>query len=191
VAAIRRSAERLASLVDDLLALARAEEGLELPGGPGPVSDGAGGSDAVALVHDACRHAEVEAHQRGLRFVLDVPETLPIGVDGSALARVYVNVVDNAVKFSLPDGEVRISLRAVGGQVEMMCADDGVGISEADQATVFDMFRRARESGERGVPGSGVGLAISQRIVTRLGGSIDLASKLGEGSTFVVRVPSR
>ncbi len=191
VAAIRRSAERLASLVDDLLALARAEEGLELAGGPGQVSAGAGGSDAVALVHDACRHAEVEAHQRGLRFVLDVPETLQIGVDGSALARVYVNVIDNAVKFSLPDGEVRISLRTVGGQVEMMCADDGVGISEADQATVFDMFRRARESGERGVPGSGVGLAISQRIVTRLGGSIDLASKLGEGSTFVVRVPSR
>ena len=153
VAAIRRSAERLASLVDDLLALARAEEGLELAGGPGEVSDGAGGSDAVALVHDACRHAEVEAHQRGLRFVLDVPETLPIGVDGSALARVYVNVVDNAVKFSLPDGEVRISLRTVGGQVEMMCADDGVGISEADQATVFDMFRRARESGDAGRAG--------------------------------------
>jgi signal transduction histidine kinase len=191
VAAIRRSAERLSSLVDDLLALARAEEGLELTGGPDDSSDGVVRTDAVALVRDACRHAEVEAHQRGLRFVLDLPETLPIGVDGSALARVYVNVVDNAVKFSLPDGEVRISLRAVGGQVEMMCADDGVGISEADQATVFDMFRRARESGARGVPGSGVGLAISQRIVTRLGGSIDLDSKLGEGSTFVVRVPSR
>ena len=144
----------------------------------------------MALVREACRHAEVEAHQRGLRFVLDLPETLPIGVDGSALARVYVNVVDNAVKFSLPDGEVRISLGAVGGQVEMMCADDGVGISEADQATVFDMFRQARESGARGVPGSGVGLAISQRIITRLGGSIGLDSKLGEGSTFVVRVPS-
>ena len=190
VAAIRRSAERLSSLVDDLLALARAEEGLEFSGRPGEAADGSVGTDAVALVREACRHAEVEAHQRGLRFVLDLPETLPIGVDGSALARVYVNVVDNAVKFSLPDGEVRISLGAVGGQVEMTCADDGVGISEADQATVFDMFRQARESGARGVPGSGVGLAISQRIITRLGGSIGLDSKLGEGSTFVVRVPS-
>ncbi len=191
VAAIRRSTERLSSLVDDLMALARAEEGLELAGGPGGSPDAAVGTDAVALVRDACRHAEVEAHQRRLRFVLDVPERLPIAVDGSALARVYVNVVDNAVKFSLPGGEVRISLRAVGDQVEMRCADDGVGISEADQATVFDMFRRARESGARGVPGSGVGLAISQRIVTRLGGSIDLDSELGRGSTFVVRVPSR
>ena len=190
VAAIRRSAERLSSLVDDLLALARAEEGLGFTGAGDP-AEGTVVTDAVALVREACRHAEVEAQQRGLRFVLDLPETLPIGVDGSALARVYVNVVDNAVKFSLPGGEVRVSLRAVGGQVEMMCADDGVGISEADQATVFDMFRRSRESGVRDVPGSGVGLAISQRIVTRLGGSIDLESKLGEGSTFVVRVPSR
>jgi len=190
VAAIRRSAERLSSLVDDLLALARAEEGLGFTGAGDP-AEGTVVTDAVALVREACRHAEVEAQQRGLRFVLDLPETLPIGVDGSALARVYVNVVDNAVKFSLPGGEVRVSLRAVGGQVEMMCADDGVGISESDQATVFDMFRRSRESGVRDVPGSGVGLAISQRIVTRLGGSIDLESKLGEGSTFVVRVPSR
>jgi signal transduction histidine kinase len=72
----------------------------------------------------------------------------------------------------------------------MVCADDGVGISEADQATVFDMFRRARDSQARDVPGSGVGLAISQRIVARLGGGIDLVSTLGEGSTFTVRVPS-
>ena len=114
-----------------------------------------------------------------------------IAVDGRALARVYVNVIDNAVKFSLPDGEVRIALQEVGGQVEMVCADDGVGISEEDQATVFDMFRRARESQARGVPGSGVGLAISQRIVTRLGGSIAVQSTLGRGSTFVVRVPGQ
>jgi len=189
VAAIRRSAERLSNLVDDLLALARAEEGLGFADSPDDSSEGSVATDAVVLVRDACRHAEVEAQQRGLRFVLDLPETLPIGIDGSALTRVYVNVVDNAVKFSLPGGEVRISLREAGGLVEMICADEGVGISEADQATVFDMFRRARESGARGVPGSGVGLAISQRIVTRLGGSIELESKPGEGSTFIVRVP--
>ncbi len=182
VAAIRRSAERLSGLVDDLLALARAEEG-----GTGEERRDA---DAVALVREACRHAEVEAQPRGVRFVLDLPERLEVGVDGDALARVYVNVISNAAKFSLPDGEVRISLRAAGGSVEMTCADDGVGISEADQATVFDMFRRASNAHTHGVPGSGVGLAISQRIVARLGGSIELASTPGEGSTFVVRVPA-
>jgi signal transduction histidine kinase len=183
VAAIRRSAERLSNLVDDLLALARAEEGR--------TGDQANDTDAVTLVRDACRHAEVEAQQRGLRFVLDLPETAMVPVDGDALARVYANVIDNAVKFSLPEAEVRIALRETGGSVEMVCADDGVGISEADQATVFDMFRRARDSQARDVPGSGVGLAISQRIAARLGGGIDLVSTLGEGSTFTVTVPAR
>ncbi len=183
VAAIRRSTERLSSLVDDLLALARAEEGL--------AGEHGASTDAVSLVRDACRHAEFQAQSRGLRFAFDLPETLMIAVDGDALARVYANVINNAVKFSLPDGEVRISLREAEGAVEMVCADDGVGISEADRATVFDMSRRARDSQARGVPGSGVGLAISQRIVTRLGGSIDLDSTLGEGSTFVVRVPAK
>ena len=135
----------------------------------------------MTLVRDACcRHTEIEAQQRGLRFVLDLPETLMVSADGDALARVYVNVIDNAVKFSLPDGEVRISLREADGAVEMMCADDGVGMSEADQATVFDMFRRARDAQARDVPGSGVGLAICQRIVARLGGGIDLVSTMGE-----------
>ncbi len=182
VAAIRRSAERLASMVDDLLALARAEEGM---------ADGrSGDADAVALVREACRQVELEAQQRGVRFVLDLPESLTVSLDGGALARVYVNVVSNAVKFSLPDGEVRIALREVDGSVEMVCADDGIGISESDQGAVFDMFRRSRDAHTRGVPGSGVGLAISQRIVARLGGSIDLDSAPGDGSTFTVRVPN-
>jgi len=65
-----------------------------------------------------------------------------------------------------------------------------IGISEDDQTAVFDMFRRSRDPRATGVPGSGVGLAISQRIVTRLGGSIDVESVQGEGSTFTVRIPA-
>ncbi len=182
VAAIRRSAERLSGLVDDLLALARAEEG--------QAGDHGADADVVALVRDACRAADVDAQQRGIRLVLDLPPTLPAAVDADALGRVYVNVISNAVKFSLPEGEVRIALRDTGDTIEMVCADDGIGISEEDQAGVFDMFRRSRDLQARGVPGSGVGLAIAHRIMTRLGGGIDLRSTLGQGSTFTVRVPA-
>ena len=108
MAAIRRSAERLSTLVDDLLALARAEEGLG-----GEEDDTSDATDAVTLVREACRHAEVEAQQRGLRFALDLPETLMTAVDGSAWLACTSTWSSNAVKFSLPDGEVRISLRAV------------------------------------------------------------------------------
>ncbi|MGA8246020.1 MAG: HAMP domain-containing sensor histidine kinase, partial [Nocardioides sp.] len=181
VAAIRRSAERLSGLVDDLLALARTEEGL---------TGHVGVADLVVLVHDACHHAEVEARQRGVRFVLDLPDELRVPVDADAVARIYANVVSNAVKFSLPEGEVRIAVRRSGDAVEFVCADDGIGISAEDQASVFDMSGRSHDAESRGLPGSGVGLAISHRIVSRLGGSMDVESTQGVGSTFTVRLPA-
>jgi signal transduction histidine kinase len=112
-----------------------------------------------------------------------------VPVDADAVARVYANVVSNAVKFSLPGGEVRVAVRRSGDAVELVCADDGIGISPEDQATVFDMSARSRDPQARGLAGSGVGLAISQRIVSRLGGSIDVESTQGVGSTFTVRIP--
>ena len=118
-----------------------------------------------------------------------MPDTLPAHVDVEALARVYVNVVGNAVKFSLPDGEVRLGLHRDGDTVELVCADDGIGIAEGDRAAVFDMYRRSRDPKSRDVPGTGLGLAISHRIVTWLGGTITFESAPGQGSTFVVRVP--
>ena len=135
VAAIRRSADRLAGLVDDLLALARTEEG----GVAGRAEPG----DVSEILRGACRHAEGEAHLRGITFSVDMPEQLPATVDVDALARVYANVVGNAVKFSLPDAEVRLTLRRDGDVVELVCADDGIGITPEDQAAVFDMHRRS------------------------------------------------
>jgi signal transduction histidine kinase len=181
VAAIRRSADRLASLVDDLLTLARTEEG----GVAGRTEVG----DVSEILREACRHSEEEAQLRGITVTVDMPEQLTAKVDLDALARVYANVVSNAVKFSLPDGQVRLALRRDGDMVELTCSDDGIGISPDDQATVFDMFRRSDDPLVRVVPGTGVGLAISHRIVTRLGGVIALESTPGEGSTFTVRVP--
>jgi signal transduction histidine kinase len=182
VAAIRRSAERLNGLVDDLLALARADEALLDP----TRADG----DLVAAVRDALRHAETEAQQRGVTFEVDVPERLTAPMDVDALARVFVNLVANAVKFSLPDGQVRLRLRHLDDVVEFSCADDGIGIPQEDLSSIFDMFSRSRDPRARGVPGNGMGLAISERILARLGGTIEVTSVQGEGSTFTVRVPT-
>jgi signal transduction histidine kinase len=181
VDAIRRSAQRLSGLVDDLLALARAEE--RLPESFDSVQD------LAAVLHDACRHAEPDAQLRGISFEVDAPDRLAVPVDADALSRVFVNVVANAVKFSLPDGQVRLALARVGDVVEFTCVDNGIGISDEDQAAVFDMFSRSRDPMARELPGNGMGLAISQRILARLGGSIEVRSVQGQGSTFVVRVP--
>jgi signal transduction histidine kinase len=182
VDAIRRSAQRLSGLVDDLLALARAEEGLLGAAEPE--------GDLTAVLLDACRHVEPEAQLRGVTFDVDAPDDLRVHVDGDALSRVFVNLVANAVKFSLPHGQVRLALRRVGDVVEFTCTDDGIGIPEEDQTAVFDMFSRSRDPLARGVPGNGMGLAISQRILARLGGTIEVHSVQGKGSTFTVRVPT-
>jgi len=134
--------------------------------------------------------AEVDAQARGVTVTLEAPDPVPAVVDAEVLTRAYGNVVGNAVKYSPPGGEVRVRVVRDGDFVEMVCEDDGVGIPEDEQAAVFDIVRRSRDRGN-GVPGAGIGLAISHRIVTRLGGGIALSSSPGRGSTFTVRVPVR
>jgi signal transduction histidine kinase len=74
--------------------------------------------------------------------------------------------------------------------VEFRCTDEGIGIPEDRLATLFDIGHRSRDSRTEEMPGSGIGLAICQRIVTRLGGEITVESKQAEGSTFTVRIPT-
>jgi signal transduction histidine kinase len=183
VAAIRRSADRLANLVDDLLAMARTEEG----------ADSLTEVDLAQMVRDACGHAETEATLREVSFDLDTPEELWVRIDPHALARVFANIVGNAVKYSLPRGRVTLRLTRAGdhdGMVEFQCTDEGIGIPDDRLTTLFDIGRRSPDSRTEEMPGSGIGLAICQRIVTRLGGEITVESKQGEGSTFTVRVPT-
>jgi signal transduction histidine kinase len=179
VEAIRRSADRLANLVDDLLAVARMEEGV----------DGATKIDLVRLVRDACEHAESEATLRDVTFAIESPEELWTVVDGHALARVFANLVANAVKFSLPRGRITLRLARVGDRVEFECTDEGIGIPADRLATLFDLSRRAPDSRIEELPGSGIGLAIAHRIVTRLGGELTVESTQAKGSTFTVRIP--
>jgi two-component system, OmpR family, phosphate regulon sensor histidine kinase PhoR len=180
VAAIRRSADRLANLVDDLLAMARTEEG----------ADTRSEVDLVTMVRDACDHAETEAALRRVTFDLQAPEELRVVVDQQALARVFANLVANAVKFSLPRGRVGLRLERTGEVVEFRCSDEGIGIPEDRLATLFDFGRRSPDSRTEELPGSGIGLAICHRIVSRLGGEITVESTQGQGSTFSVRIPT-
>jgi signal transduction histidine kinase len=179
VVAIRRSADRMTSLVDDLLAMARAEEGaatmVEV--------------DLVEMVRDACEQAETEAALRGVEIEVESPDELRVVVDRHALGRVFANIVGNAVKFSLPRGRVTLGLDRAGDVVEFRCADQGIGIPEDRLTTLFDIPHRPPDARTDELPGSGLGLAICHRIVTRLGGEIEVESNPAEGSTFTVRIP--
>ena len=180
VGAIRRSADRLSNLVDDLMAMARAEQEV----------DTLTEVDLVEMVRDACGHIETEATLRGVTFELESPEELWVVVDPHALARVFANLVSNAVKFSLPRGRVTLGLERVGEVVEFLCTDEGIGIPEDRLATLFEPGARSPDARTEELPGSGIGLAICRRIVTRLGGQITVESQQAKGSTFTVRIPT-
>ena len=115
---------------------------------------------------------------------------LAVSGDREELCRLVGNLVGNAVKYSRPYGEVRLSLRRTGDDVVLVCADHGLGISAADQHHLFTDFFRSTNPEALARPGTGLGLSIVQRIVTRHGGRIQVASQLGEGSTFTVTLPA-
>jgi PAS domain S-box-containing protein len=125
-----------------------------------------------------------EAH----RFVVEVEEPEPEGTwDASRLGRVLDNIVGNAVKFSPDGGEVRIRVGRDGDMAYVAVTDHGIGIGPGDRELIFNPMYRGRNAG--GVAGTGLGLAGSRRLVELMGGAITVESRLGEGSTFTVRLP--
>jgi signal transduction histidine kinase len=176
---IDASVDRLAQLVAELLdaTLVRAEGAVPLQ-----LSRLALGS----VVQDVVEHHRSLAD--GHRFVLEVAEPEPVGVwDASRLARVLDNIVGNAVKFSPDGGEVVIRVAGDGERATVSITDRGIGIAPSDRELIFNPMYRGNNAG--GVAGTGLGLAGSRRLVELMGGTIHVESRLGEGSTFTVRLP--
>lgn len=183
LAAIDRAAGRLNALVEDLLVLARVSDRRR------PLTDEA--VDLGAVVRDAADLLEPQAARHGVTLEL-------AGVDGVAvvqgdpveLDRVVTNLLSNAVKFSPEGGPVTMELEDTGAAVVLRCSDKGIGISEDDQQQLFTEFFRSTAPAALQVPGTGLGLAIVKRIVDRHGGSIEVDSMPGRGTTFVVTLPA-
>jgi two-component system OmpR family sensor kinase len=178
---IERVARRADGLLEALLAFARA----------GQPPDGS----AAALVSKAVRDALDDlAH---LRSLVDAEVHVDLDGDGaevevhcapSLLYTVVANLLNNALKFveGRPRREVRIRARREGGLGEITVSDTGPGLSEETQPRIFEPFYRAPDAK---APGTGIGLATVERIVQAYGGRLTVRSRLGEGATFVVRLP--
>jgi signal transduction histidine kinase len=175
-AASRRLAGQLDDVVDGMHD--RPDVGLRVP------------TDLVTVCREIFEDLQPLARRHDLR--LDTSEAQLIG-DWCAqrVRRVLYNLVENAIKYSPMGGCVTVALRreaGVGGDwAVVMVADEGLGIPAADLPHVFELFRRGRNVGAIG--GSGVGLSGARRIVEQHGGSIDLRSRQGAGSTVTVRLP--
>ena len=175
---ISSSAMRLASLATDTLALSRLEQNeltLELEE-----------FDLVALVKDIVRVFSVT---RAIDLRTDRPE-LVIGGDPARLRQVFENLIGNAIKYS-PGGEpIEVFLRAKGRGVEVSVRDHGIGIPEADKVKLFGRFARAQNARALGISGTGFGLYLTKTIVEMHGGTINVDSVEGEGSTFRTFLPA-
>ena len=112
-----------------------------------------------------------------------------MAADRDKLRQVLTNLVANAVKYSPAGGRVEVEITAGDRDVAIVVRDQGLGIASAEQDLIFRKFYRADANMTRGVSGSGLGLYISRELVQRMGGTISVDSRVGEGSTFVVTLP--
>jgi signal transduction histidine kinase/DNA-binding response OmpR family regulator len=180
---IRKSAEQLSGIVDDLLDIAKVEAGkIE-------VRPAAFEIDALfSALRGMLRPLLVN---QSLNLVFDEPDGIPpLFSDESKVSQILRNFISNALKYT-EHGEVRVSARLTPGRdaVEFSVADTGIGIPEADLPRVFEEFVQIENPLQRRVKGTGLGLPLSRRLAELLGGSIAVTSTLGLGSTFSVRVP--
>jgi signal transduction histidine kinase len=183
-ASIKRSAQSLLGLVDDVLTFARAEAG-RIDARPGTV-------DVAALVERVTSSVSWMVGTKKLELVSNVEPDLPIvQSDDRWLAHVIVNLVGNAVKFTPEGGRVTVRAysRTEEDAVVFEVADTGIGIAPKDRAAIFEPFRQGDSSDEKGFGGVGLGLALVAKLTNLLGCTVELDSEVGRGSTFRVVAP--
>ncbi|MFZ2053310.1 MAG: HAMP domain-containing sensor histidine kinase [Candidatus Aminicenantales bacterium] len=178
---IVEESDRLTRLVENILDFSRMEEGRREykfePLNPTPW--------LRKLVADF--KSEIAAN--GVAIEANIPDGLPpISADGQALGSAVRNLLDNAVKYSPGERTVWLDAEAEAGAIRIAVRDRGVGISEQDQKHVFDRFFRAEGDISKRVKGAGLGLSLVKHIVTAHGGTVECRSRVGEGSTFTIRL---
>ncbi|MEO8287078.1 MAG: HAMP domain-containing sensor histidine kinase [Chloroflexota bacterium] len=175
----KHEAHRLARLVADLLALARADTGM-------PLRQENVELDRVLIdsVADA-RHMS-----RGHKLEVGLIEPALVHGDPDRLKQLVLILLDNAIKYTPPSGQVIASLQRNGGSVEVVVRDTGIGIPQDELPKVFDRFYRADPARTRDPGGTGLGLSIASWIAEQHGGAITLTSKPGQGTVATVRLPS-
>jgi heavy metal sensor kinase len=140
--------------------------------------------DLVELVRDACELFQTVAEDRQVKLTAALIAHCRLHIDRQRLQRVIANLLDNALKYTPPGGQVRIALVDEGSRVQLTFEDTGVGISPEERARIFERFYRSDRS--RSEPGNGLGLALCLANVRAHGGELSVESEPGRGSTFTV-----
>ena len=179
---ILNEANRLGTLVTELIALSRLQGAERLPELATVAVD-----QVITQALDRCRLA---AESANIRITADPPTGLLLHGDATLLITALSNLLDNAVSYSPPGSPVSISRRLESGYVEIAVTDRGLGIDPEHQQRVFERFFRIDQARSRSTGGTGLGLAIVKHVAANHGGEVHLWSKPGTGSTFTLRIPA-
>jgi two-component system, OmpR family, phosphate regulon sensor histidine kinase PhoR len=179
---MERHSKRLQRLVDDLLSLAQLESShAELEISVVRMDE---------LFSNLIRDWKEKLTGKNLKVIVDLPsETLVLRADGTRLEEALHNLLDNAVKFSPDNGQIRLQGTRCGSNVVLSVADNGIGISKEHLPRIFERFYRADKARSRELGGTGLGLAIVKHIAQLHGGRVEAESELGHGITIRIVLP--
>ena len=179
---MERHSKRLGLLVDDLLVLAQLESGNSKL----QMSD----VDLAKLFADLLRDWEKKFANKQLKVIVDLAQPEPlIRGDGARLREVLDNLLDNAVKYSRQNGEIRLQAGRREDQMVLSVTDNGIGIGREDLPRIFERFYRVDKGRSRELGGTGLGLAIVKHITQLHGGRVEAESELGRGTIVRVMLP--
>ena len=171
------------ALAGDWLTISRIKSG-DILGDASPV-------EVAGVLGQIVSDIQGAADARGLTVQMaEVPSDLEVVADPENLRLIFSNLLENAVKFNRSGGTIRVSVSTDDGTVSVTVSDTGLGIPETDLPFVFEEFFRSSMKETRKIHGTGLGLSIVKRMVEGYGGGIHVESAEGEGSTFVVSLPS-
>jgi|GEM_PF-812442 len=179
---IRRNIDRLDRLINDILDISRLESGTI---GLEPEQ-----CDISEIVKDAVDTMKFAADAKGIEIVLEIDGKMPVlYADKGRLKQVFLNLLSNAIKFSERGKKVIVRLEKERNHVVASVKDFGRGIPKSKQKKIFEPFYQVDRGMDRKYGGLGLGLSITRAIVKAHGGSIEVESEVGKGSTFYVRLP--
>jgi signal transduction histidine kinase len=177
------SSQRMVALIEDFLNVSRLQTGR--------FSIDCQPVDIRSIVKEEVDTLRSTAANRSLTLQLVIGKNIPdsILVDKSKIRQVVMNLIDNAIYYSLPNQRIQVRLSREGGDIRFAVHDKGIGVPKKEQARLFTRFYRANNARKRRPDGTGVGLYLAKRVIDEHGGSMIFRSTEGEGSTFGFVLP--
>jgi two-component system sensor histidine kinase SenX3 len=178
---LQKESQRLANIVQELIQLSRVQ--------------GANLADSIDLVDlgqviaDAVDRNQVLASQNKIRLVSEIDQAVKLRGDYEMLVTAVKNLIENAIVYSEPGGQVGVGIKVNNEIAEISVTDSGIGIPESEQERIFERFYRVDPSRSRQTGGTGLGLAIVKHAASQHKGEVKIFSKVGVGSTFTLRLP--